>query len=213
MTTFAELQQEVIDHQFSEAKYSDFALKQLRRAEAVVAAECNFRELQRTFTITTASGYPSYFLPADFQRNYSVSRADAESNQFPLFERQQTQFDALPIQAGAPSDYLIYSNTLKVWPTPDGVYTILLDYYAVPDATSESPSIPEEHRHILVDWALARCYARENDYNSSNFHRGLFETELMKVMAKTEADTEDAGQPRVIGDALTNSAPVGPRRP
>jgi hypothetical protein len=200
VTTFADLQTEVLDHQFSEARYSSFALKQLHRAEDIICAQTDFRELQRSFTITTISGYPTWLLPVDFKRLYTVSRADSSFNETPLLRREQTQFDALPVQAGQPTDYLIYSNTLKLWPTPDDAYLIRLDYFAKPDQAADSPSIPEEYRHLLVDWALARCYARENDYNSAQYHQGVFDAGVMKMRGEVQYDTSDYGQPRVLGD-------------
>lgn len=214
MTTFAELQQEVLDHQFSEARYGEFVLKQLHRAEDVICAQTDFRELQRTQTITTISGYPAYSLPPDFKRLYTVSRADSSFNETPLRRREQTQFDALPVQSGQPTDYLIFSNTLKLWPTPDDIYQVQFDYYAKPDPTADSPTIPEEYRHLLVDWALARCYARENDYNSGQYHQGVFDREVMKMRGEVQYDTSDYGQPRLVGDDSTvMEQDMSPRRP
>ena len=211
MTTFADLQQEVLDHQFSESKYSDFALRQLRRAEAIVCAQTDFRELQRSFWIATTSGYPAYLLPSDFQRNYSVSYVASDYSETPLIRVEQTQFDALPVEAGQPTHYLIFGNTLRLWPTPDGSHNIVLRYHAVPSDTASEPSIPEEYRHLLVDWALVRCYARENDYTAANYHEGLFQQAVMKMRGEVQYDTNDRGQPRIIGDDDSLAAsPWGP---
>jgi hypothetical protein len=213
VTTFEELRDEVLEHQFSESKYSDFAMRQLRRAEALVCAQTDFRELQRVFSIATTSGYPAYILPSDYQRSYSASRVASDYSETPLVRLEQTQFDELPVEAGQPTHYLIFSNTIRVWPTPDGVYNLSLDYYAKPSETATSPSIPEQYRHILVDWALIRCYARENDYTAAQYHEGVFQQAVMKMRGEVQHDTNDAGQPRLIGDTDTLPDFIEFRRP
>lgn len=214
MTTFADLQAEVVGRQFAESQYSDFALKQLRRAEAILAAEVDFRAFQRVHSVTTENGYPSYFLPANFARAFTVVQVESDFKRNPMRVVQQPEFDALAIESGKPSRYNIYGNTLRLWPTPDGPYQISLNYYAKPLPDAESPEIPEEYHHILVDWALSRCYKRENDYNSSQASLNDFEREKEKMKGQVQYDTSDYSQPRIIGD----DAPFGvqdeaPRRP
>lgn len=115
---------------------------------------------------------PSYALPSDFQmpRWFKITSAD------PINELQYATPANLDVNwntifTGKPLEYTIEGSNVRLGPTPDGVYTIVVDYYAKVPALSSGNT---------TNWLLTNY---PNSY--------LFGT-LAEAEAFLGADNEDA---------------------
>lgn len=219
MATLNNLVSEVLDHQFSVSQYDPYVRGntstgqegKLNEAQRYIAAQTDFRELFKTYTVTTSGGAGSYALPADFLRLYNITIVDGQGNTIPLFEEVLMDFQTRPAASGQPSQYTIEGTNIYVWPTPDAAYTLKVRYYKLPTLLTQpndEPEIPSEYHHLLVSYALWHCYERENDYQSAQYHKGRFDEDLMKARGEVQYDTDDYTQFKRVGDNRTD--PLAP---
>jgi hypothetical protein len=222
VSTFSELTNEVLSHQFSPSQYTTYIQARLNQGQAYIAAQTDFRQLQAAGAVVTAADNSIYsmssdFLPvaSDFQRVYTVALREevgpSLSQYVPLQEIQRSQLDLLPVSSGQPTHYCIDADDLKVWPTPDSVYVVTMRYYKKPATmvnADDEPEIPGTYHHLLVSYALWHCYERENDYNSAMYHKGRFDEDIMKCRGEVQYDSDDYSQSQRVGDNRTD--PLAP---
>lgn len=199
MTALATLNQRVLDHQFSETRYSAFIDEMLNEAQRKVARKVSMRTFFDVETLATVAGTPTVALPSDYSRLYTL--------EYPTEDRHLTnvdipQMDGLPNDSsGLPTTYTIDRPNVRLWPTPDAVYSLQLRYYRKPltMTASQGTEIDEDYDGVLVSYALARCFRRENDLEAAQFHMGEFDRELAEMQADLQDDSQDAGQPEQVG--------------
>jgi hypothetical protein len=212
VATLTELTNEVLSHQFSPSQYTTYAQGKINQGLDYVAAQTDFRELLDTESYTTSNGTASYALPSDFSRLYNVEIFDADGVLMPLAAETLIGYDTkAPSQTGRPQLYVIEGSSLKLWPVPDGAYTIRVRHYRKPASLSgalDEPEIPATYHHLLVSYALWHCYERENDYNSAQYHKARFDEDLAKCRGEVQYDTDDYTQSKLVGDDRTD--PLAP---
>jgi len=114
--------------------------------------------------ITTVSGTDTYSLPSNLFKLYSVRKQD--SIDFLLSGLEQRMFDILFQSQSGITGYpylnvsfnLFRDGTLKLFPTPDGTYTILIRYFRLisKPGDDEFLDIPEPYQSVLKYGTLAR---------------------------------------------------------
>lgn len=97
---------------------------------------------EATATINTVAGTRTYSLPTNFSRALDVYYV-ASGVRKPIDEKKGKEvFNALwpdPTVRGSPIDWVAFGGLLWVGPTPDAVYAITLDHYALPaDLTQDA---------------------------------------------------------------------------
>lgn len=196
--SLGDMRQEVLDHEFSETRYPDYIDKQLNRCQTLIAEKISFRQLQDVEAYTTVNGTAAYALPGDYMRLDSVWNLD---DTVPLTQLSVAEYNDLPVSSGKPTCYTVDRSNLKLYPTPDGAYTISLyhsRYPATMAADGDYPEIPSAGHNILVRYALARCFERENDTSQAAYHWGQYEKEMIYFMGSINDDADDANQPRLV---------------
>lgn len=193
---------EVLSHQFAEGQYTTYAKAKLNEGQGYVAAQTDFREFFTAVTTTLSAGSEDLTLPTDFSRLYSlVCVGSAGQENIALRQITPSDFDALDNDStGKPYFYDVNGDTLSVYPTPDASYNIQLRYWRTPtemSAGSDEPEIPSTYHHLLVSYALVKCFERENDYDAAMYHQSRFDAGLMKCRGEVQYDTNDKTQPRV----------------
>jgi hypothetical protein len=90
---------------------------------------------------------------------------------------------------GPPVAYTIWNKELWLFPTPSSADKLELRYYKKPARLTgvEVPILEEDYLHLLVDYALWRCYRAEDDPEMATAH----ETQYEKDLAKYEADVQN----------------------
>lgn len=189
MSTFAELTAEVLAHRFSPTKYETFVHGWLNEGQRDVALRADIRTGQSVSTITTAAGTATANLPADFARFISLTSSSRSVERLELRE-----FDDLSPSTGTPSCYVIIGTAINFYPTPDATYTLQLRYWRLPAVMvdpNDVPELPLQYHHLLVRYALIRCYQRENDYTAASYEQDQYETDLAKLRGQAQYDTHD----------------------
>lgn len=191
MSTYLELQDEVLSHQFSDTKYRDYIKQWLNEAQEYIALQTDLRGEEDTQPITTVAGTATVALDSDFARHISL-RNTLDRN---FLRRVSTkEIDDLPSSSAKPSVFTVVNSNLVLYPTPDAAYPLELRYYRLPvdmAVNGDTPDIPATYHHLLVRYALIRCYQRENDYEAANYHSGEFQQGLMKMRTEVQYDTAE----------------------
>lgn len=131
--------------------------------------------LMETITVSsTTSGENRIELPADCLEIINLSwLTQVGTNSARTLRRtspnqvDQAGFDTL----GKPDQYVIFSNWMELWPSPDSSYSLQLRYYAYPSDMTVTTAIPS----LATEWRPAVLYLSEallhehlgNDYEGA----------------------------------------------
>jgi len=112
-----------------------------------------FNEIRAT--TTTSSGQEFYDLPSDFIDIDTLTCA-INNNTYPLIQRDFKTIDDWFITAstysGYPDSFCIYDEQLRLYPVPDGAYTMTIAYQYKPAALSagtDSNSWTNDARNLI----------------------------------------------------------------
>jgi hypothetical protein len=211
MSTFKEMQDEVLEHQLNDNKYRPSIKRWLNEAQARIARQASVRALYASTNLSYAAGTPDGGLPADYARKVELADSTDPDNWRVLFPMELADFDALPESAGAPTNYVIIGDILYLYPTPDVATTIALSYFRLPaemSADSDTPEIPSDYHYLLPYWALYRAFMRENDIEQSTTWKNEWLTELEKMKGEMHYEGQDV--PRQVPGTYEDGAPVSP---
>lgn len=141
--------------------YHDFVLREL----------WPFREVADSFV--TVAETQEYLLTTDFSdidasniSAVSIQGASARKLDYISFSRLRRDYPDFDLEgSGLPQYYYIQAGKIGLWPKPDAVYTIAVDYYKVPtelSSDSDEPIMPIAYREALTQYALSL----EHDFNT-----------------------------------------------
>ena len=71
-----------------------------------------------------------------------------------------------------------------VVPSPDKAYTVVFEYYSIPDELSsydDVPTVPSQFRHVIVDGAMYHAYMFRGDLNSAQLSLQKFNDGLKNM--------------------------------
>lgn len=173
-----------------------------------------FREA--TGDISTVAGTQEYSLSSNFTDLDTNSILDVtlqgatnkKLSYWPLNHLRADQPDLDLATSGVPERYYLRAGNIGLWPQPDAVYTLRVDYYKVPtelSSDSDEPIIPEGYREALEKYALSA----EHDYNSDPdlAVKAMNEYEQIVALARNNLlnQPNDTGAFTVLGPADSRS--------
>lgn len=141
--------------------YHDFVLREM----------WPFREV--TGTLSTVQGTQEYDLSTNFsdmdeQNITSVALQGASASKlvyWPYNQLRSPEPDFDSQGQSVPQRYYLKAGKIGLWPIPDAVYSVAIDYSLVPtelSADADTPVIPVSYREALVQYALSM----EHDFNT-----------------------------------------------
>lgn len=190
MANLQQIREAVLGHQFSSAQYSTRINGWVNEALQKIYRKGNFRLNSLTEDFPTVASTSAYTLPSDFLKLASVFNADDND---PLVPVTLEEYDDLDDSSGKPYHYTVDGNDLVLYPTPDAAYNITLRYYNTSvelAADTDEPNLPEDYHYLLEHYALWRAYMAEHDFEAAEYHRGIFEKDLVEVVGELQSDTE-----------------------
>jgi hypothetical protein len=87
-------------------------------------------------------------------------------------------------QTGTPEKWSLIAGVIHVWPWPDQVYTLYIDYTEGPAdlvSSTDTPVIPARWHDVLVFGAAKYMAQRERDIYSTETWDGVYEQKLQKM--------------------------------
>lgn len=148
--------------------------------------------------ITTVAGTSEYDLPADFARAYSVRKQDAidftlsmiGQKNFDTRFQSQAQISGLPFLAVVKNTFR--GGVIQLFPTPDGVYTISLNYFKLIGRftqDSDTLDLPLQYESVVTNGAQAKMMATVSQFEAAKYWSDLFERDYQYM----KRDDENAG--------------------
>lgn len=141
-----------------------------------------FREASTT--MDTVANTATVTLPADFGKAVSLVIDSLSLNMIPRrLDSLMHLFSGELTQTGIPYYYYFVGDTMKVYPIPDGVYTITISYikkFTPMVNGTDTPDLPSNHRVVLLG-ALVSAYDLEDDTDLAVRFEGRFENRLQRV--------------------------------
>jgi hypothetical protein len=126
-------------------------------------------------TDTTTAGTYEYALQSDFKKMYSLRVGDAASTELTADEYSFLGYMEKNIAENETTDGTLYyyinptNNKYGLIPTPDTTgYKVYYKYYATPttiSAVSATPDIPTRYNEALVNYALARYWEQNDEFD------------------------------------------------
>lgn len=183
--------------QFDPIAYSSRIDAYINEAQRRIARELDVFELRNTVDLVTVSGTNLADLPADFLRIVSVVNITDLTNPLRLYVVRESLFDETPSGTGAPRYYYVGGRSprgLRLYPTPDGAYTLRARYQSSPDTLTldaDIPEIPSDYHDLLITYALMRCYRAENDYEAAAILSQNWQADFAKLGTAIASEVED----------------------
>lgn len=168
-----------------------------------------FRTKEKTVTFVTVPHSALYAVPANFDAVRSLSIEDTNTFEHsPLAQMDihvyESSYQNQTYAETVPTNYVRESNYLRLWPTPDAAYTVVLKYNAVlADIVngSDYPPLPQIWGEIIQFGAAWRRFHELGDYQRMNANIQLQRTTIAGIQpqeAKDKSDNRMAGL-QVVG--------------
>lgn len=133
-----------------------------------------------------------YPLPDDANvlRSLSYKGFRLRALSFAEFNEYLDGFDAQdnskPYGPGVPAVFMVYANTITLFPTPnENVAAGLKIYYSrhpVQITTVADPlTVPERYHTSIVDYVLQQAYELDEDFDKAQYKKGAYDEGIMKV--------------------------------
>ncbi len=207
--TFAELQQEVMEHGFSAKRYAGRVKTWLNEALGQMARQANTLGLEREVTFSTRPGVATYEIPGAVVRIISVRDRGFQLCNIPIEE-----IDERVGEQGAPIDYAVFGAGLILAPTPTVARTIQVRYRSRPTrmaADADYPGIPAAYEDLLLSYALYHAFRSEDDVEMASFYKGEWQAGMAQL--RTDLQYPDESVRRQIGGMMGDGGPPHFRRP
>lgn len=96
---------------------------------------------------------------------------------------------------GIPDTYMIWNNTITLFPIPDRSITSGLVIYYIKHPSqittyNDSLTVPAQYHKAIVDYVLQQAYELDEDMAKANVKKGEFDQRLMKMNGRNEEDQE-----------------------
>jgi hypothetical protein len=174
---------------------SDTAAAQIILLNSSYRRVCAYRRWpwleSQTASIATVNGTSAYNLStiADFLFLDAV-RSEQGTNYYELEYKDPQTFRTLQHNyrdRSTPEYWTREGEQIKIWPTPDGIYTLTIDYIKRPtDLANDTdvPLIPVNYRDILIWGAIMELTFRERDTYTYQLAEQQYQGRLNEMMAE-----------------------------
>jgi len=182
---------EVLDRGFDSVQYGSRITQWINDAAALIARRVDYYADQTNNPFNTTSGVDTYLWPADFGRMESL---------FDVFRRVEMEYvsvrdiDRSGMSNGAPCFYALVANNIRLWPTPDNVYTLEMRYWKMPSILSvdtDTPNLPTDWHHALIVYATWMAFEADDDPVMGQYWMNRWNTELAQFAADAKFPSAD----------------------
>lgn len=177
----------------------------LNRSWWKVADNYKFKEKEATSSFNTVAGTESYALgtvAATAESIQNLSIKDVNSLDYDaLTQIDETRFVGMRTAntsvRGKPEYYIHRGTNILLFPIPDAVYSIKIDYLATLADVSTALAVPQAWHEAVLYGAIWRGFAKFGDYNRSALAKAtqyeLLNTQEPVAERELKADNQFAG--------------------
>jgi hypothetical protein len=197
-TLRAELKLQVVRDDVDDPRYNLFINKAYRKLVSMLTIQ----EFSGSLSIATVAAQPFYLLPQAVGYIKKLSLADAVYYPRGGIDLQRIDADyyrRLPVRTGQPEMYFRQGGMLVIWPTPDTVDTMALDFRIRPvalTADNHSPILPLEWHDALALKARHIAFRSLQMFEKAAIAQNDFVTEIREI-EQVEAGEDIDLQPQI----------------
>lgn len=201
LETFSDCVNEVLSFGFNDGPQvnRERIKRWVNEAQQQVARQTEAAEFQATETLTLTQGTYKYPLPASFLRMQDIYYPEMLMRLRPVDLQQFDGFGPKVIE-GPPWAYTIYASELWVYPTPfNSTDTLELRFIKRPAnlvADADVPTVNKDYLHLLVEFAVIKAFAAEDDQEAAQAHTVQFKADLAAYATDMQRQTVD--RPRIV---------------
>ncbi len=154
--------------------------------------ECALQNLllQKSASTNSAVGVGTVALPTDIMKMHSVSYDGAQLKGLTLQEFEG-QFSDGAVDQGYPALYYVWASVLNLYPIPNAVKSVRINYIRQPTAVTvagDTPDLPLGYHARLVDYCLAQVAQQDGDANLYQVKMQEFVTGVQSLKDHPEYD-------------------------
>lgn len=176
----------------------------LNRAYWEILDKYKFREKEVIASFVTIASTPFYHVPTLLEALQSLAIKDNNSDAYtPLDPMTSDEYNQVFVNTtdneGKPEKYLRETSGIRLWPTPDDVYTLKIRYWSVLSDLSDTvdPTIPQVWHEVILFGGVARALMGTSRDNlgaqvARNWQAALING-ITPVDEKEKADIHRAG--------------------
>lgn len=158
--------------------------------------------LQKTATSNLVVGTNEYSLPTDILKLHSVWVDSVKIRMLTLQEWEELNAGDLAVtndtSSGQPYQAYIWTNKLFLWPKPDTVYQLKVNYIydpveneaSITTATELSSIIPISYQPRIVSYCLAQVALQDDDIAKYQLHMQEFTTGVQNLMEQSKQEED-----------------------
>ena len=156
--------------------------------------------LQKTASSTTVSGQAIYALPPDMLKIHSIKVGGRKLREITQaqYDDQYATEDVVPMEKGNPQVCYIWAGQLNLYPVPDSVVNLRVDYLYEPVAVTKEASslasavpLPVGYHSRIVDYCLAQVFLQDGDANGYTAKMTEFKTGVSELKDQPESTYDE----------------------
>lgn len=162
--------------------------------------------LEATSNITTVADTASYALPADYRRLYAIKDTDKRRTLTRLtVEEALERWGGDPPSGAEAKWFYVWDDSIYLLPVPSANETAAYTLYYQKKLTTmtsgtDEPEFAEEFHLVLADYAIARVWEHEEDFEKARLSDARFR-EQVEAMARYYLRRQEEW-PLVYGDGV-----------
>lgn len=175
----------------------------LNRSFWEILDKVEFREKEASGTFPTVASERYYDLPVSFDYLQHLSIVDLVGQHTQLIKMTPEEYESSYSEDSAnetfPTHYIREGCGIKLWPTPDQVYTIVIKFtinLADLSVTNTNPGVPQVWHEVILFGAAWRAFLELGDFPRYQQYIALHTAkmaEIKPVEYKEEEDNRFAG--------------------
>lgn len=168
--------------------------------------------IEDTFTTPTVIGQQDYTYPTN---TISIKRVTYDGRKLGKITFRQDDYltgNGTDVTTqGTPLVYTEWNNTIYLRPLPDSVVNLEVFAYVCPQAvtTTSVLEIPTLFHMNLVDYVLSRMYAKDKDFNSSQYFKGMWDTHIVEARKYARIKNKGDSFAQVVDEDTLNNNIIG----
>jgi len=159
----------------------------INQAQNKLFTDEDWYSLYATRTFATVADTTEYAIPSDFGRNINLINTTSNWLLQEDFIRSIDASDPDADTTGAPRWYTIQADNYRLYPIPDGAYTIRERYWKIPttlSADGDQSDLPIECENAIIWYTVAKMKRYLGIFNEVDRYELDFEKELLNAKRK-----------------------------
>jgi hypothetical protein len=140
--------------------------------------------------LETVVGQAEYTQPANLKGIYEIAIANGPILDKKTYRQYLKAIETGTALSGKPANYAIRHQKLCLWPIPDQIYSIKIDYSMVHPQVFTDILFGADFHEAIYEGVLAQLWREKNQGidESQNSHKTAFEAEIEKLIANLDGD-------------------------